>query len=296
MPILHPDTLALATLEEVQSDDRIVRRLDVPGRFDYAVNPGDVAKVEFLVEVEPNAVTDRMAMLQASLTGDERLRLQNDVKSLAERLSKLEPAAPIALWQTPLLAKVYAINLRSRLEMNSPFTAQYMVEHAAWLVNTPASVARQRHLAGQFENTPDVPGALPAYMDCQLSDEDIDRLPDDPDLQKEMGIPRENNETLEEYQMRLQQFQMIFRKAKVDASFLLGQLQFDLGEYSSAAFWLKGRTLDNPAAVRWHDGARYTLARVYQEEGKLDEAIQQLNEDGSSMEAGNRLRVRYLTR
>lgn len=296
LPIVHPDTFALATLEDVQKDDRILRRLDVPGRFDYAVNPGDAAKVEFLIEVEPSAVADRMTLLQASLTGDERLRLQSDVRGLTEKLAKLEPDAPIALWQTPLLARLYAIGLRSRLEMNSPFTVQYMIEHAAWLVNTPAAVARQKHLAGEFENTFDAIGALRSYMDCRLPDELIDRLPDDPDVQKELGIPRENAETLEEYQRRLQQFQVIFRQAKVDADFLLGQVQFDLGQYGTSEDWLKNHTLVNPAAARWHYGARYTLARDYQEEGKTDEAVEQLNENGSPMEAGNRLRARYLTR
>ncbi|MGN6135866.1 MAG: CDC27 family protein, partial [Aureliella sp.] len=79
-------------------------------------------------------------------------------------------------------------------------------------------------------------------------------------------------------------------------SFLLGQLQFDLGDYDSVEGWLKKRTLPNPQAGRWHAAARYTLARAYQEQGKLAEAIEQLNEDGSPMEAGNRLRVRYLSR
>ena len=77
LPILDPDTLAPATLAQVQKEDRVVRRLDVPGLFDYAVNPGDTKQVEFLLEVEPSSVTDRMAVLQASLTGDDRLATGN---------------------------------------------------------------------------------------------------------------------------------------------------------------------------------------------------------------------------
>jgi tetratricopeptide (TPR) repeat protein len=296
LPIMHPDTLALATLADVQSDPRVLRRLDVPGRFDYAVNANDAAKVEFLLESEPSGLSDRMASLQASLTGDDRLRLQPELKSLAERLKKLQPDAQVALWQTPLLARLYAANLRSRLELNSPFTAQYMLEHAIWVMNTSLSAARLKHLAGEFENTFDARGALATYMDCRLDDATINRLPDDPEVQRELAIPRGPVETLEEYQLRLQQFQKVFRQSKIDASFLLGQLQFDLGDYDSVEGWLKKRTLPNPQAGRWHAAARYTLARAYQEQGKLAEAIEQLNEDGSPMEAGNRLRVRYLSR
>lgn len=296
LPILHPDTHALATLAEVQSDERILRRLDVPGRFDYAVNPGDAADFEFLVEADPSALSDRMAQLQDSLTGEARMRLHPDITALAERLKKLQPNAAVALWQLPLLSRLYAIDLRSRLEMNSPFTIQYMIEHAVWYMNTSLSAARLKHLAGEFENTFDTRGALKTYMDCRLDDERIERLPDDPDVQKEIGIPRANTESLEEFRARLRHFQQVFRQSKVDATFLLGQLHFDLGNFEAVESFLKVRTLTNEQAARWHAAARYTLARAYQEQGKLSEAIEALNEDGSPMEAGNRLRVRYLGR
>lgn len=296
LPILHPDTLALATLREVQNDERILRRLDVPGRYDYAVNPGDAAAVEFLIEAEPSSVSDRMGAFQSSLTGQERLRLQPDYRALQNDLKKLQPDAPIALWQLPLLARLYAQNLRSRLEMNSAFTAQYMIEHAVWTMGTSLSSARLKHLSGDFLNTFDSRGALATYTDCRLSDEKIERLPNDPDLQKQMGIPRINSETLAEYQARLQQFQFVFRQAKVDASFLLGQLHFDLGNFDEVIGLLNDRTLPNSQAARWHSAARYTLARSYQERGELKEAVAQLNQDGSPLEAGNRLRVRYLAR
>jgi hypothetical protein len=121
LPILHPDTLALATLDEVQKDERILRRLDVPGRFDYAVNPVDVTKVEFLMEADPSALTDRMGHLQSALTGEDRLQLQPNLKLLSENLKKLQPDAPQALWQLPLLARLYAANLRDRLPTRNEF-------------------------------------------------------------------------------------------------------------------------------------------------------------------------------
>lgn len=296
LPILHPDTAALASLTEVQRDERILRRLDVPGRFDYAVNAGDAAKVELLFESEPSSITDRMATLQASLTGEDRLLLQPDLNALQQKLKRIMPNAPVAIWQTPLLARLYATDLRNRLEMNSPFTAQYMIEHAVWFLNTPSATARLKHLAGEFENTLDSRGALASYMDCILPDDLINRLPDDPDVQRELAIPRMNTESMEEYQARLKQYQMVFRTAKVDVSFLLGQLHYDVGDYDSVEGWLRKRTLSKNQAARWHAAARYTLGRAYQEQGKIAEAAALFSEDGSPMEAGNRLRVRFLQR
>lgn len=296
LPILDPDTLVPATLAQVQKEDRIVRRLDVPGLFDYAVNPGDTKQVEFLLEVEPSSVTDRMAVLQASLTGDDRLQLVTEIAPMQEKLKRLHPAAQVSIWQVPLLGRLYAKDVRNRLQMNSPFTAQYMIEHAVWFLDTPSATARIKHLAGEFEKTLDSRAAAEVYMDCHIPDEMIDRLREDPDIAKELGIIRNSAESLEEFQMRLFQMQIVMKQAKIDAHFLLGQLNFDLGKFDEVISSMSKRTLGNRLAEKWHAAARYTMARAYQQQGKIEEAVKALNEDGSPMEAGNRLRVRYLSK
>ncbi len=295
LPIVHPDSQQLVTLQEIQTDDRILRRLDVPGRFDYAVNAGDAANLEFLIDADAGALTDRMATLQTSLTGDDRLVLVPACSDISEKLKKQFATSQISLWQMPLLARLYAEDVRGRLNMNSPFTFQYIIQHAVWFMDTPASAARFKHLNGIFENSFDTRGALATYMDCRVPEEKISRLPDDPDVQKELGIPRLTGESLEVFQTRLTSYQRVFRNSKIDASFLLGQLHFDLGNFDDVEGWLKKRTLSNSLAARYFPAARYTLARAYEEQGKTQAAIELFNEDGSPMEAGNRLRVRYLS-
>jgi tetratricopeptide (TPR) repeat protein len=296
LPIVHPDSVVPATLTEIQSDARILRRCDIPGKFDYAVNPGDAANVEFLLDVEPLELAPRAAVLESLLLGEERMKIATTAPALVQKLKRLYPTASIALWQTPLLARIYANSVRERLQMNSAFTANYMVEHAAWFMETPAASARIKHLAGAFENSFDEKGALMLYMDCRIPDEQLDRLPENPDTQKELGIPRLNNEELPAYQARLRQFQAVFGRAKLDANFLLGQLHFDLGNYDSAEGWFSKRTLGDERARVWFPAAWYTLARAYQENGKLDQAVEAYTQTPSPMEAGNRLRIRYLTR
>ncbi len=73
-------------------------------------------------------------------------------------------------------------------------------------------------------------------------------------------------------------------------------MSFDLGKYGEAISNMESRTLKNRLAEQWHPAARYTMARAYQQSGKIDEAVKALNADGSPMEAGNRLRVRYISR
>lgn len=297
LPILDPDTLAPATLAQVQKEDRILRRLDVPALFDYAVNPGDAKQVEFLLEIEPSSATDRMAVLQASLTGDDRLQLVTEIMPLYEKLKRLHPDAPIAVWQTPLLAKLYAKDVRVRLQMNSPFTGQYMIEHAVWFMDTPSATARLKHLAGEFETTLDSRSAAQVYIEeCRMPDELIDKLREDPEVATQLGITRSPAESSQEYQIRLYQMQIVFKQAKIDANFLLGQMCFDLGKYGETISYMDRRTLSNRLAEKWHAAARYTMARAYQQQGNMDAAVKALNADGSPMEAGNRLRVRYLSK
>jgi tetratricopeptide (TPR) repeat protein len=296
LPIVDPDSLVPVTLAQVQKDDRILRRLDVPGKFDYAVNPGDAKNVEFLLEIEPSSVTDRMAQLEGSLTGEDRLLLVTDAKPLNDKIKRLYPDAMISVWQVPLLTRLYAKDVRARLLMNSTFTAQYMIEHAIWFMDTPSASARLKHLQGEFESTVDTKSAAEWYMDCRLPDEMLDRLREDPDVAREMSILRMPAETAQEWDMRLFQMQIVLKQAKIDAHFLLGQLSFELGKYDEAISWMNRRTLANRLAEMWHPAARYIMARAYQQQGKLDEAIAAYNADGSPMEAGNRLRVRYLSR
>ncbi len=296
LPIVDPDSLVPATLAQVQKEDRIVRRLDVPGLFDYAVNPGDTKQIEFLLEVEPSSVTDRMAALQSSLTGEDRLQLVTEVTPLQNKLKQLHPTAQVSIWQLPLLARLYAKDVRARLQMNSPFTAQYIIEHAVWYMDTPSATARLKHLAGEFKTTVDTRSAAEVYMDCRIPDEIIDRLREDPDVAKEMNITRYSGESMEEFQMRLYQMQIVFKQSKIDANFLLGQLSYEMGKYDEVISWMNKRTIANRLATKWHAAARYTMARAYQQLGKTEEAVKALNEDGSPMEAGNRLRVRYLSK
>lgn len=297
LPILDPETLTPTTLAQVQKDERIVRRLDVPGLFDYPVNPGDTKQVEFLLELEPSAVSNRMAVLQASLTGEDRLQLTTEIVSLHDKLKRLYPATPISIWQTPLLAQLYAKDVRVRLQMNSPFTAQYMIQHAVWFMDTPSATARLKHLAGEFETTLESRSAAQIYVEeCRMPDELIDRLRDDPEVAKQLGIIRTPAESSEEFQMRLFQMQIVFKQAKIDANFLLGQMCFDLGKYGEVISYMDKRTLGNRLAEKWHAAARYTMARAYQQQGNIEAAVKALNADGSPMEAGNRLRVRYLSK
>ena len=296
MPILEPDTAQLATLAQTLANDRILRRLDLAGQFDYALDRSDVQHFSFLIDAPPTAASARMKMLEQGLLGDERMVVYRDLDALAGRLSEVAPGHAVHLWETPLLAQVNAARVRELLQTPSPYSMNYMARHGVWLMETSAAAGRRKHLIGEFENTLDADGALKTYMDARVDDETLARLPYDPAIQHAMHIAQVPGEPKEQHDARIAQAQYVLSLSKFAAHYLLAQLHFDRGNYqASEDFWVK-RVLDDPRAQNWWAAGHYTLARIYQETGRLDKAAQELSFEGSPQAAGNRLRLRYLRR
>lgn len=304
MPILDPDSGEFATLTDAQTNSRVLRRLDLPGQFDYALDAGDLGtgsasanSLRLLIDLPPVAVSARMKVLERSLLSDERMTTFHDLNALEARLKKCAPGTPIRLWQIPLQAQLQAASVRERLLNLSPYTMQYMGMHGVWMLDTPAAQGRFAHLYGNFENSLDETGALSFYMNSRVDEESIGKLAFDPKVQKELGVPRMPTEEMEQYQMRVMQMQQIFRRSKVDAAFLLAQLHFDRGNYEqSRKFYDRVLDTENQLAEPWWGVSRYCLARIYQEQGELEKASELLTFQPSEQEAGNRLRLRYLRR
>ena len=82
---------------------------------------------------------------------------------------------------------------------------------------------------------------------------------------------------------------------KCYASYWLGALAMEQGNYASAIDYFTNRTLAAAPTGQWSPGARYNLARAYEASGQRDKAIQLYQADASSPGAyGNALRARWL--
>ncbi len=296
LPIFDPDTLAFATLKDARENERILGRLDLAGQFDYAVNPGDLASVAFLIDALPTSLSARMKVLEKSLLGADRMTLFVDTDALTATLRKMYPNDAITLWHTPLLARDFAAQVREVLRTPSQAAAQYLNAYGVWLMETPAAKARFQHIRGNFESTLDDEGALSVYMKCRVDNETIDKMTYDPDVQKEFGIIREESDTKESFEAKILQSQMLYAVAKIDASFMLAELHYDRGNFDSTVNWLEKRILSDKRAEKWFAASHYLLARAEIEQDHNDKAEESLIFQPSPQEAGNRLRLRLLRR
>lgn len=307
LPILNSDTREFASLKETQENTRILRRLDLPGQFDYALDAGELQEYEILIDVPPVAGGARMKMLQESLLSDERMNTFYDLVAAQTAFrDRLPDGTSVRLWEIPAMAQIYAQQINEMLKTKTERSSAYEMRHFVWLRDTPASKGRFQHLFGNFENQDEELGALTLYMQARTDNESIKKLEYDPEVQKELGVQRSPNEPMEQYLQKIPVFQEIFRKSKVDASFLLAQLHYDRGNYSASEKWFSDRVIDpdNLGAAGWQAQAHYCLGRIYQEQGDLEKAREQFTYQPderrpesavpNTIEAGCRLRLRYI--
>lgn len=295
-PIVDPDNPRLATLKDAMTNERVLRRLNLPGQSEYAYDQASLKDIKLYVDAVPCADSSRMKMLQASLVNEERMVVFRDIDALIANAKKLAPEATAELWRVPLLAQLQAARQREILRTLNDKSRQYMAEHSVWLTGNAVAEGRFRHMQGKFENTDaGEDGALKLYIDARVDDQRITQMDYSPEIRDELGVKRMPNEPMEEYAMKVRQAQMFFASAKRDADFLLGQLLFDRNKISGARDALT-RVINDPKAERWHAAAHYTLARVETELGNYDRAAEELIYKPSTQEAGNRIRLRYLRR
>jgi tetratricopeptide (TPR) repeat protein len=205
----------------------------------------------------------------------------------------------------PLIAQLYANRIQERLGEVTQFTMRYMAEHMVWLWDCSISNGRQLHLAGKFD-VGDEDGALKTYTLTRVDDVSLRKMAYNPDVQQALGLTRETNESEQQFEARLLQAIVVFSRAKFDASFLLGQLHFDRGDYKSSSYMLRERLVGDARAIRWHAPGWYTLARAYTEMELYAEAEEALLKPSietgqqsyavNPQDAGNRIRLRYLKR
>jgi hypothetical protein len=87
----------------------------------------------------------------------------------------------------------------------------------------------------------------------------------------------------------------LVRAGKVDASYWLGLVTYENGGLGAAVDYFAKRTLDDPDAAKWTDGARYNLARSIETAGAIPEAVTLYRQNSKSPDAlGQLLRAKWL--
>lgn len=302
VPVVGPNQTGVATLSQARRDATILRRMNVPGWFDYPVQRDDVQQLVALLMLQPEGMSLRAQRLQQSLTGDLRMVVYDDPAEMAAQFEAISGIARSEIWDVPLLARLYQTAIAQASEQD-PMLSFYV--NAPWAILEAdmdqakrLALGRWRHLQGEFESDEDenLQGAKKLYLSQRQPEFEIAELRTDLELQMQYGIRRELGVSPEIYDRQIQQVQTIMRQGKVTATYWLSLIQYDTNRPDLAKTWFEVRILDDGIESRWEVAARYNLARTLELQGDLERAAELYRTAGDPQEHGNRIRARLIQR
>lgn len=284
LPIRGSGADEVATLAQVRENPELLAALTVDD-MPYPVTAADAARAVVNVVASPLEITDRAKRLQAQLSGADRLILAVDASAVAEEVRPLANGGDVRLWEGPYRTLLALLELAQSDDLASKtkrYEEAFLYRPFAW--RPRLFKARLLHFQGKKETRKD-----PRRTGWE---EVIDS-------HKEAGqlythrLVRPPNRTLAT--VTSDDKRAIYETAKRDASYWMGLLSYDDGRYEPAAIdWFQRHTLEANPDGPWTQGARYNLARTYEQLGRFDEAIALYEADGSPQRHGNRLRARLL--
>jgi hypothetical protein len=317
LPIPAPDGVKLdesgqlairpATLAQVAGDDKLLRRMDCDESRVYGIKASNLKRVTALLEASPPYLARSMKAIQSQLTGERKMVLSiapgaQTERTQADRWKAAAKISGVQLWLQPYqvlawrssvdwrvsrlwlqdVLPLYMIyeerqSTRGRAESKDPLekdliekqgvpaprASRQVVAHSA-----PLNRGRVLYLKGKFTGEE---GAIHFLQIARPSNEAIKRSSAD-DVEK------------------------LFRLlAKQDASYWLGLISYQRGNYDAAVEWFMKYTIEAYPEGRWTTAARYNLARAYEAKGESRRAILLYgsNADSAGYE-GDLLRAKWL--
>jgi tetratricopeptide (TPR) repeat protein len=260
-----------ATLRQVAADASLLRKLDLDPRYVYAAGAENLKRTMALVDASPADLSMRMRLVESRLAGPEKMVLTAPASDQAKRLTAVPGIGGAALWTFP-----YATILqRTRLSKEPAFAQQQMLALVPFFrldPSRPLWKGRIYHLKGKLGGEH---GATFFYQKARPPTGEIDAAAAGGKLDP---LAR-----------------AMFLRAKQDASFWLGLVSFELGNYHAAEDYFTKRTLEAAPGGPWTHGAKYNLGRTYEASRQYDLAIREYEGDVQSPGYhGNALRARWL--
>jgi hypothetical protein len=249
-----------ATLTAAAADDGVLRQLDLEGEYAYPLTAAQLQKLSAYVVASPLQLARRTRLIEQALEGEDFVKLAVDARPLVERLSKHPHVGEVQLWPQPFqaLADEQTIGEEARRRAAGEF-APFAERPLLWK-------ARVLH----FQGDKGVRAEERSDPLADARDGHVDALK----LYQDRGV-RPSDLALDKLELEKR---MTYAAGKAAASYWLGLLSYDRGNFDVALSWLGDRTLQRASKGRWAGGARYNLARTHEALGNLEEAVKLLRE------------------
>lgn len=289
----------VVTLKSLLEEPSQLERYQLAGGPAYPIKPSDLKRVVAVIEATPEYLSQRMKLIESQLAGDELVTLTTTPSQLGAELRKCTGiGANVSLWTVPYDAYLY----RQQLKTLSPFIVTMQEKLNLVGGPTPLAAARRQHFRGVYANTDDEEGAKHYYMACRIPDADLEHLLADAMFAKSIGGIKQLPKDPAERAAFLERTRQKMLVSKQYASYWLGLIAFEQGNYQVARDFFEKRVLQAASDSPWAQGARYNLARSLEQLGLTNEdaallkrACNLYEQDRASPQAdGNRWRSHQL--
>lgn len=298
LPLPGSDDGSIASLDEVVAQPQLLERLNVPGQPPYPVGPKDLQAVLALIDAEPAALSRRMQLLQVALPRTSRLILAVQPSQLEARLRKsphTKQISSVSLWRVPLDAILYQVGRLSSMARDREAAAQFDLEQNLFYRGRLLLPARNLHLQGRLQDVENERGAWSIYLQCRVPNREIQALKTSSFFRATQGLIDNPDVKADDREAQLDWITKLVLAEKQHATYWLGLSYYEQGGLDTTLLFLGKHIINVSPPSRFDAGARYNLARCYEDLGRYALARQWLESDTDSPQrTGNLLRARWL--
>ena len=214
----------LATLKDVLADEKLLRSMDLDPQRLYPVTAEDLQHLVALVEASPMYISHRMQLVESEIPGKETLVLAAHPSLLAERVKAHPSITSVQAWRLPYerMMALMKIDRETQVKAATEFAPFQVAKAVLWQ-------ARVLQLLGTFEGEK---GANALYQSARPPESDLklyrDRAPEKSRPQVDQDVA-------------------LMQAAKQAASYWLGLIAYERGNYPAAVDYIQTRTLEAAA-------------------------------------------------
>jgi tetratricopeptide (TPR) repeat protein len=282
-----------ARLSEVVADPKLLQRLDTDAKHPYRIRPEQLQRVVAMLEGSPAALSRRMRLIESRLAGKQKLVLTATPTRSILQWRKARHLADTGLWLFPL-------ETQWRIDHHPDEVARFR----AWLldpfqVNPTVGLWKGRllHLRGVLvgEDSATACYQMARPSNANLQQTGVALAEQYFKLGAKTHPGQSTEQAKQEAADRAQAHTMLIFRGKYDASYWLGLIAYERGNWASAIDYFQRRTLAAVPDGLWSPGARYSLARTYEAAGQCALAQKQYAE-GARLDSdpGQAVRGRWL--
>lgn len=250
LPVLTEDGAAIATLHGLRQNQKYAVTL-LPASLE-ASGEEMLSGLVGLIEADVMSVSHRMAILEKYLTGDRQMKLTTMPNTLSRELRTKHAIEKSEIWVPTYEYYAFATALNARISEGDAGVIAFLKEKQDYQILEDMYQLKEgrfksfRGLFDDFEigvGQETQRGSKTLLMSSRLSQDKIVKVTTDRQVQEELGYVRPDEMSLTAWQENLRRTKLIFVKTKDMASYMIGMIHMEQGNYSDAIDWLERRTL-----------------------------------------------------